>query len=548
MSPERLKIGQKELAIGDRYYCPINKLTPHPQPSTIIGGVVEDIRGGGFYGKTLLFKDKDAVIKTAEPDAWHLLWRAVNWELRPFPPQSIKLAAQLDYLSASIIHRIVPRVTDGQIVTPDSIGYADLGKIGYGQALERMRGRGTRFENGLEENIKFTRAREQIWKVGVTLGIEHAAQAHPENPFGKQNIWTTEDGQMIWLDVMPAIHHTGFVWPGFYFHFHKDVRKRIGNGETTFNQLHTERLRSYLEANPNFITGTQKDELDFYLDTYDEISTKYAQEMNLDRRELVIEDALRRGIVTSDQARKLYASDIAYGKFLLGTIAKPAFGAFSDFIQQRMIYRAAFDQQFKADIRRFLRDPNFRRQRIAEHSILRGMREAYSYGLITEAEWNDAWKLIKQPLMPNSEAKKLITTYLSLQAWYIISSSLINAVSVPTMASALIAENPGARFALGLFIDWVVPVIVRGASTAAVSLLTKQDLRTAIKVSALPKVGGYLAVPADLAHRFGKQSEKIWHYTKRGLIVSLSKVLRPWGGWNSDLEAQLWEKLKVEQW
>jgi len=150
--------------------------------------------------------------------------------------------------------------------------------------------------------------------------------------------------------------------------------------------------------------------------------------------------------------------------------------------------------------------------------------------------------------LSQKQRRKLASTYLGLQAWYTISSNIINAVSIPLIASSIVAENPGVRLALGLFVDIVVPPVVRMASTLAVSLMTKQELKTAIKVSALPKLGGYLAVPADMAHRFGNRSEMIWHYTKRGLIASLSKVLRPWGGWNSDLEATLWEKLRVESW
>ena len=67
-------------------------------------------------------------------------------------------------------------------------------------------------------------------------------------------------------------------------------------------------------------------------------------------------------------------------------------------------------------------------------------------------------------------------------------------------------------------------------------------------VSAIPKLGGYLAVPADMAKRLGNRSEMIWHYTKRGVIASLSKIMRPWGGWNSDLEEKLWQNLGVEKW
>jgi hypothetical protein len=129
--------------------------------------------------------------------------------------------------------------------------------------------------------------------------------------------------------------------------------------------------------------------------------------------------------------------------------------------------------------------------------------------------------------------------------WYAASSGVMNALSLSVGASVLFAENPLSRMALAGFIEFVLPSIVRASSTALVSLFTKQDLRTAIKYSAIPFFG-HAAIVADLAKRYGDRSEMIWHYTKRGLIASLSKVLRPWGGWNSDLEANLWEKLKLE--
>ena len=534
MVKEKIQIGPQEIIPGSSFT--VEALSPIAKPVTV-GGEVEAIRGGGFYGKVILLKDK--VIKTTEPDSWHELWRHINWGLFPFPSQSSELAAQLDFLAGRIINRIVPAVTNGRVITPDSIGYVDLGKIGFGQAIERMSGRGARFypEN---ENKLFNQTRQEIWQLGIALGLEQAAQVHPDNPFGKQNLWTTDDGQMIWLDVLPAIKHTGWVWPAFNFKFHKDVREKIGDGDETFNRIHTDRLRQFF--------GNRSEELSECLDVYDEILRQFSGEMETDKRTLVIEDAVRRGLVSSGKAEELMNSDAAYVAFLAGTVVRPALGAFMEFISDTHLYRAFADRQSQTDIMRFVRDPMFRRQRFIEHTILNGAREAYNLGLINEREWEGAWDVLSQPAISKTEARKLASTYLGLQAWYTISSSIINSVSIPLMASSIVAENPGARLALGLFVDIVVPPVVRMASTLAVSLMTKQELKTAIKVSALPKLGGYLAVPADMAYRFGNRSEMIWHYTKRGLIASLSKVLRPWGGWNSDLEATLWDKLRVERW
>jgi len=532
MIKERIQIGAGEIIPGNWFTA--DALSPTSE-SVTVGGEVEAIRGGGFYGKVILFRDE--VIKTTEPDSWHKLWRHINWGLSPFPSQSSELAAKLDFLAGRIINRIVPAVTDGRVITPDSIGYVDLGKIGFGQAIERMSGRGARFYPK-NENKLFNQTRQQLWQLGTALGLEHAAQVHPDNPFGKPNLWTAGDDQMIWLDVLPAIKHTAWVWPAFNFKFHKDVRARIGGGDETFNRIHTDRLRGFL--------GNGSEELSEDLEVYDEILMQFVGEMKRDNRTLVIEDAVSRRLISSGKGEELMHSDTAYIAFLAGTVVRPALGAFMEFISDTHVYRAFTDRQFQADIVRFGRDPMFRRQRFIEHTILNGAREAYNLGLINEREWEGAWDVLSQPVMSKTEARKLSSTYLGLQAWYTISGNIINAVSIPLIASSVVAENPGARLALGLFVDIVVPPVVRMASTLAVSLMTKQELKTALKVSALPKLGSYLAIPADMAHRFGNRSEMIWHYTKRGLIASLSKVLRPWGGWNSDLEATLWEKLKVE--
>jgi len=535
MAKERIQIGNNEITPGS--YLTTQVLSPFLEPASF-EGEIEEIRGGGFFGKAMLFKD--TVIKTSEPDPWHKLWRHVNWGLTPFPSQSSELAAQLDVLAGKIIHESVSLATNGKVITPDSLGYADLDEIGYGQVLERMKGRGAHFNLAENENQEFQETRRNLWDLGVSLGIEQVAQIHPNNPFGKPNLWTTDNGQMIWLDTLPAIKHTGWVWPAFNFKFHQDVREKIGGGEETFNTIHTERLRNVLPDRP--------EELSACLDMYDERLSEFSQEMDQGKRILVIEDAVHRRMITPDQGKELMRSDMAYSAFLARSIIKPAMGAFSESISNTSIYRIFTDKQFQVDTRRFIQDPIFRKQKFIENTILKGAREAHNLGLINDGEWQEALSVLSQTSMSPAELKKITSTYVGLQAWFTISGEIINSISFPLMASSVVAENPGARLALGMFVDWVVPPVVRAASVLATSLMTKQELNTALKVASLPKIGGYLAVSADMAKRFGDRSEMIWHYTKRGLIASLSKVLRPWGGWNSDLEANLWEKLKVEKW
>ena len=544
MRQERITIGQQELMVGDQLNFELSSVPASIGPISI-SGEIEDIRGGGFYGRAILLKDH--VIKTTEPDSWHLLWRRINWAGYPFPPQSSEYAAQLDHISTRVIHLLVPKLTNGQVITPDSYGYTKLDSLGFAQVLERVHGHPARF-NTEEENKKIKEARRLTWDIGVALGLEHAAQIHPDNPFGKQNIWLTDDGRYIWLDTLPAIVHTEAVLPTYRFPFHKEIRESIGNGKITFNRLHTDKIRAYISDNPSLIDRQTHSETEYLLQEYDAIRPEYAEEMKRERKDLVIEDAVNRGLVNKGEAARLHQSRAAYSKFLARTILEPALSSFSEFIKNTPLYKIGFEAQFQEDVKQFLISPDFRREKIIENSILKGFIEAYVQGIATEEELSEAWNVANQPLTSKEEARKLAATYISLQSWYAVSGAIINTVSFPLIASTPFAEDPGARLATGLFVDWVVPPAVRAASTWLAGKMTEQDLHRAIKYSAIPKAGWWLAIPADLAYRQGNKSENIWHYTKRALIASLSKTLRPWGGWNSDLEEKLWNALRVEKW
>jgi hypothetical protein len=513
--------------------------------SHTVGGTLEGVRGGGFYGKVLLFDG--FVVKTTLPDDWHNLWRTLNHRLPVFPPGSLESAAQLDHLATRIIHITMPLVTDEGIITPDSYGYTDLGPFGFAQVLERLSGRGARFDVP-HENERIRLARERIWDVGIDLGLEQAAQAHPRNPFGKPNIWLGRDGQVVWLDVLPAIPHTGFVLPAFYFSFHMDVRRQIGNGALTFNRIHTGKLRAYLDAHPGLVEGSERDDLELCLDTYDRVWGSYQQDVNGNQQTLVINDAQRRGLLTDAETVGLRASKLRYRLYLLRAVFGLAWGAFRDFLQATFVYRLLYDEAFRQKAWRFFRDRAFRRRKILEKTILRGVEKAYERDLVTAKEREDAGEMMGHSPRSAQEMKKLVATYIFLQVYYILTGNLINLVSFSTMLSAIVAENQVERLLLGLMIDWFFPPLLRVISTIITGAVTGQDLRVATIVSAIPKLGSYISVPADIGYRFGHRSAIIWHYAKRGVVAAASKMLRPWGGWNTDLEERLWKLVRADAW
>lgn len=162
------------------------QITPQGLVETKEEQTVERITGGGFFGSVVILPD--SVIKTTTPDTLHELLRTINWPV-PFPSRSSETAAELDYLGGKIIHKVTPSLTGGTIVTPEALGYSHPGqKLGFAQHIERMHGRGPTFRDNGKENQKIRDARQKLWDLSSEMGAEHAAQVHPNNPFGKPNL------------------------------------------------------------------------------------------------------------------------------------------------------------------------------------------------------------------------------------------------------------------------------------------------------------------------------------------------------------------------
>ena len=282
------KLAEFRVEPGSTFQTEITSFSPESGFDTQeFSGQIEDIRGGGFYGKVLMFED--SVIKTALPDPWHELWRHVNWR-RPFPPQAYETAAILDHLSSTIIEKSMPL---RNIIVPKSYGYTELGSLGFGQdtfgplgfaqLIERVHGRQAKFDKHGRENKDIANARKWIWEIGKVMGFESAAQVHPDNPLGKPNLWLTDDEQIVWLDVLPAMRHTGFVLPLYSFGFHRDANAAFGR-KNTFNRVHTSRLRSYIQSNPNLYSPSLQEELFWYMEQYDQFLQDYELLEGLDRK------------------------------------------------------------------------------------------------------------------------------------------------------------------------------------------------------------------------------------------------------------------------
>lgn len=555
MSKEQLTISPDDtMTPGERRHFFIHGIETDLENS-IVEGSIENIVEGGFYGKSIILNSQsdvypDFVVKTTEPGSpTKKIGRMANWDGKPFPPQYLEVAAQLDHLSSRITHLAIPEATNGRVISPNSYGYTDLGNLGYAQVLERMRGRGARFDTESNENGKLKAHRKLIWAKGAQMGLESTAQIHPDNPFGKPNVWLSEDGRVIWLDTLPAIPHKEWVFPYYWppsnvfkFDFHRDVRDRFNSSDPTFNKIHTDQFRKFLDENQ--IVTSKEEEIRFLLDVYDDRLAVYDEETSQDTRNLIIKDSLKRGLIDRTQASELLNSDAKYTFFVANQYLTPIKQIATDTLTDSRLTRPFFNPETRREIKQFFRDPNFRRKKIMDTTFLRGLNQAYANGLITEREWSESWNLFND----NPENENLINAYISLQTAYVVSAITINILEGSSYISAFFSENPPARLTAGFFLARVAPFIVRPVLTEIIARKYDQNFRNAALYSMIPSAGNVLPIPVDIRKRYGEQSELIWHVTKRWTVASLSSLMKKWGGWNTDHEEQLWKTLKAGRW
>lgn len=72
-----------------------------------------------------------------------------------------------------------------------------------------------------------------------------------------------------------------------------------------------------------------------------------------------------------------------------------------------------------------------------------------------------------------------------------------------------------------------------------------KNLETAARISAIPFIGAFLAVPAQVCVDAGSKDKLIWHYTVRNLVAKISKavIFNPAGGWGTESEGKLWGRM-----
>lgn len=503
---------------GDRVLFPL--CTVDRSGNTIhtanISIIIENVMGGGFFGRVLIPKDENFVIKTSLPDPWHHLWRIINWDFTDLPTRVDESKVKLGHLATKLIHDVLPVVSQGRFYSPDSYGYTKLA-TGYASVMEKIEGRGPRFDLPKDEYEQFRLAQRELTEIGFGLGLEHVGQIHPDNPFAMANLWYDEPNKKwLWLDTTPAILHTGWVWPFFYFKFHNDIRKEFHEDKPTFNRIHTDRFRETINRLRNYFETEQYEKIMGDLSLYEKLLFEKEK-------------------ITQGNSKKNYGA------------AASAFGETGkDIFTERFIYKFLADPSFRREklqtLIRIAKDPIFRVFWVNKNFILSGIERARKEGIITEVELQNAWREVATVEQITPDSPKNRKFYTSLQLYYIVTGQIINAIEASSYLSAIFSENPVANISLGVFMGWVFPSIFRPSTTLLIGKLNNADLRAAATVSAIPKLGSYTGVIAQIAVDGGSKTKQVWHYTVRNIIAALSKI-KPEGGWGTQLEAELWNKL-----
>lgn len=497
---------------------------------------IEAVKGGGFFGQVLLFKDLPFILKTAIPDPWHDLWRRVNWGARDFPYQINEHDAQIGQLTTDLIHTAVDPLTKGKLYAPKSFGYALLPGT-FAQAVERLYGRPPRYDNNHNEFSKFRQAQQAATDLYYKLGLEHVGQIHTDNPFAMANLWRNEVSDR-WesFDTLPAIRHTGRVWPMLLpYKFHYLIRRAYypDKESITFDRIHTDKYLNTVEKNRN--------------DFSEETLIRIRGNVSL-YEELMFQKTGRQENVRNYRA-------LAYA----GEQSAINFG-------QSILYKA---KDTVLTPYRILMEPDY-----INKLVLGGVQKALDTNTISEDVYQEAVSLVQGISKKDKGRSRFLKTlkggslWSSLYAYYHISGSVLKVPEIAAYANFGLGDiiekvsrldfasliTPEGTVKLGIFLGIFSGARVAGGlnsylATKSLARLSGRKLDTAARISAIPLIGIHMAIPAQFCVDLGSRSETIWHYTVRNAIAKISKI-NPAGGWGSQFEGVLWNKVgkRIEKW
>lgn len=465
--------------------------------------------GGGVFGR--VWDIGADVAKTTNASEFRSFWRRVNWGFAPFPSKYSEVAAQHDSLSARIIFETM-RITFGdKIKCPYPRGYVFIENLGFVQILEKVQGRGPRYD--VNEIDEFAKTRELLKVFGYAAGFEQAAQIHPNNPGGLENIWWNSEGHWMQTDLHAALKHTGFVWPAFYFPFHKEIRREFGASEPTYNKIHTDRLRTFLDKLT--IPGDVRQNLDRLVALYDELRPRYEEEQKIPLKEKNIDSWEVLGKVDAKKAAEMRVTTVKYAQYLL---------------EQPLNKVASIAEK----------GHDFLHGKFKE-VLLGGPRIAWEKRMISDAQWREVQEQF------DTHGPRMTPYFLYWSSSFIFGrikngpEYFLYANSIKQLNLFPLALDIDPKtLAAGILVGWVAPPLFRFCSAITIGKLMNKDMSRAAVYGLLPKAAE-IAVIAQVRHDLKEVGELCWHFTKRRLAVNISKLIVPWrGGWGTDAEADVW--------
>ncbi len=515
---------------------------------------INSIAGGGFGGAVLI--GNDSVIKTSELPPFRGLIREINWG-NPFQP-GYRLGAQLSFLGASLLHDVVPKITEGKLVTPAPLGYTKPHlSMGYAQVLERVRGRIPTLSDNGEEYDRLLEQRRGLWEVfGEEMGFEQAAQIHPENPFGFGNMWVGQDGVDIWLDDRPALPIREFYWPFLRYKHQRGIRETFGDDGLIFDRVHTDRLRKSLQ-HPGYKKQFSEEELAGLhkkIELYDELREDLDKRLTASKRAQFAHDGFQRKELTAVQAEQVRTERLAYADYRVRKVGRLVVSTARQLAGKVIPGRSFRDQEKGLELSRvfwgtaprgiknswrlsYWLDTDYAKKRVVSKTILNGYTQAMKHGLVDRDEYDHALSFMRS---------RDLAFFSTITPYYFIASRFSDAVTIPLIAQKA-AEGDRSGLVLATALNLLGPGSFRAASTIAIGGIMRQKLLLRMAAqSFVPMAGTYMAAPSQIHHEYGHISDKIGHYNLRALCAKISS-LKASGGWGSREEKTVFEFMKNEQ-
>ena len=465
------------------------------------------------------------VIEGYSEDELAVLGRAVVTITQAPEERTDENVARADYLRSSILSIVVPKLTGGNVTTPEPLGYTFISGHGFAQVIERMdTTHSARLDDDGAENDKIREARELLWSQAESTGIQTLAHIHPENPVGKANFRVRSDGGLVWLDGRTELPVVSF--PGSLllpkFKFFKDAKATFGldGKDQTFRKIDTEKLKDIAENLD--LADEDRGKLNKLLQEY---ATEQAVIESADEKpkRVKVADSLEDlNSVTPRKADIIRSSDFGHNAIRLSIFG----GAIVDLASEKIQSRASKLRDLPYVTYLCLKDPDIRTHVVLRNTILKGMSVATKNGTVSEKEYKEALDVVS----PHD-----LNTYTALQIFYLANSRVFDALT----ASALTVYNSPKEVVGVLATGAIATSAVRGAVTALTDRFNKTDLSKATLCSLIPILGGYTAVAQQMWKTYGDYTKHIGHNNSRLAVAKLSG-LRIGGGWGSDAEEKLW--------